>query len=257
MYWALAQLPQPFIDIRPSREFEITIHERYFPWMVDPEAEERTPEEWRELIYDTVRHAAISFDFFPNQRVTEETPRAEVELLAQQYVLRNYSKAKQFLIEFGRSPEEVEAMPVGKVLALREVLLYRQVSQEFAANTLLPFPVSQARYASIQAKVTQGGQQSIVGVFLPSIQQVYIAQARQKTKVNLYMLIEAIRMHLAESDGQLPKSLDEITVIPVPTFPFTDEPFDYELQGDTAIIDVPFPNWHIRYEIRVDRPAVN
>ena len=63
---------------------------------------------------------------------------------------------------------------------------------------------------------------------------------------------EAIRLHAAET-GNLPASLDEVTVVPVPKNPVTNEDYAYRLDGDTAVLELPasdgFPNVAYRYEI--------
>ena len=249
LYWAFAQLPNPLIEIRTATEFEMTLPERYFEWLKNPLAEERTSEEWNQLHYDVIRNSAQLGEVFPN--IHEDSSDDEVAAAFQTYALREYPNAVQFLTDHGWSEKEVADMPTGKVLALREHYLYEQYTQQFAANLLLPFPESQKRYEQLRESLDAIHRKSIVRMLLPSVQQVYVAQQRREAFKNVYMLIEAIRMHIAESDGKLPRSLDEVTVVPIPEFPFTGKPFDYRLEGDTAIIDVPIPRWHNRFEIRV------
>jgi hypothetical protein len=74
-------------------------------------------------------------------------------------------------------------------------------------------------------------------------------------QLNGLQTIEAIRMHAAET-GKLPTALSEITVVPVPKNPVTEQPYEYRLDGDTAVLDLPasdgFPGgiaW--RFEIQL------
>ena len=59
-------------------------------------------------------------------------------------------------------------------------------------------------------------------------------------------------MHAAQT-GRLPKSLDEIKVVPVPENPATGKVFEYRLDDDTAILELPFrdgfPGTAWRFEI--------
>ncbi len=41
-------------------------------------------------------------------------------------------------------------------------------------------------------------------------------------------------MHAAAHDGAMPRSLDEIKVVPVPLDPATNQPFSYELDPNDA-----------------------
>jgi hypothetical protein len=50
-------------------------------------------------------------------------------------------------------------------------------------------------------------------------------------------VIEAIRMYAALHGGKLPRSLSEITVVPVPNHPRFGTPFPYTLEGDKAILE--------------------
>ncbi|TWT59098.1 hypothetical protein KOR42_24870 [Thalassoglobus neptunius] len=253
LYWALAQLPRPMIEIRSALEMEMTLPQRFFPWLADPLAEERTPEQWNELMMTTIEDGVGIGIQFPG--LGNQPTREEVELAYQQFAVRNYAKAKGELTEFGWTEDDVEQMPVGQVLALREFTVYQNYTQTLAANAFLPFPESQSRADDLYQALSGVGRESVVGMLLPAVQQVYIAQQRLETYRNLYMVVEAIRMHLSLNDGQLPSSLDEITVVPAPNDPFTEEPFQYTLKEGVAVIDVRFPGWHNRYEIRVNDGA--
>jgi hypothetical protein len=46
-------------------------------------------------------------------------------------------------------------------------------------------------------------------------------------------------MYAADHDGKLPKSLNEITAVPVPNNPATGKAFQYRLDGATAVLDLP------------------
>ena len=251
LYWAIAQMPNPFIDLRPSIEFEITLPERYFPWLMDTQGAHRTPQQWNQLFQETIRDATVQLSLLPG--LTESSSDEEFELAAQQFALRNYPQAVQILLDQGYTKEDVDDMPVAQALAIREQILYLQYTQRATANILLPYPESAPRADELQQSLSDIHRESIVGILLPSIQLAYKAQVRREAFRNALMVIEAIRMHLSANDGQLPSSLDEISVVPVPKFPFTGEPFEYSVEGDTAVLDLPIPRFHVQYEIQVDR----
>jgi hypothetical protein len=68
-------------------------------------------------------------------------------------------------------------------------------------------------------------------------------------------ILEAIRMYAAAHDGQLPGSLSDITEVPIPLDPFRGEPFLYERDGDTAILDAPshVDTYTRYYQIQLER----
>jgi hypothetical protein len=95
----------------------------------------------------------------------------------------------------------------------------------------------------------------IAPLLLPAMRAVRTAQLRLERDLAALRLIEALRMYAAEHAGSLPAALDEITEVPVPTNPATGKPFQYRLDGQTAILDLPssegFPGYNRRFEIKV------
>ena len=51
--------------------------------------------------------------------------------------------------------------------------------------------------------------------WLPAVTKVMIAQNRLERRIALLRAIEALRMHAAANGGQLPESLDQVTIAPV------------------------------------------
>ena len=79
-------------------------------------------------------------------------------------------------------------------------------------------------------------------LLLPAAIQAKHAEAALESRIKGLMVLEAIRMHAAVSDGQLPKSLEEITVVPVPEqCPLTGRPYEYKFNKEEgASLIVPF-----------------
>ena len=60
-------------------------------------------------------------------------------------------------------------------------------------------------------------------------------------------------MYAAAHDGRLPEKLSDLTV-PVPVDPITGQPFAYQLEDDTAVIEgPPLPGVVLRVEVKVAR----
>jgi len=55
LYWALAELPRPTVDLRVATRFELSIGPRLFPALRDAEITRRTPQQWALALGDTVR----------------------------------------------------------------------------------------------------------------------------------------------------------------------------------------------------------
>ena len=73
-------------------------------------------------------------------------------------------------------------------------------------------------------------------VFLPATTQVMSADLRLRNRMVSLRTIEAIRLHLGQT-GELPASLDEIKIVPVPNNEYSGKPMYYSktAQGATLI----------------------
>lgn len=91
-------------------------------------------------------------------------------------------------------------------------------------------------------------------IFLPAIQRICFLDARLARDIAMLRCIEAIRMYAADHGGKLPRSLAEITAVPLPTDPLNGGAFHYELAGGKAILESAIPpdggpKDGLRYEI--------
>lgn len=251
LYWALAALPDPLIEMRSAFEYERHMPLQIFPWLSDPETTQRSPQEWFRLL----TQALVDLDDISG--TARSLPREEWQrqLVTAGLVLAAYPKAKQALIESGYSREQIESMPAAQVVAVHEARAYRQESQEVLKWILLPYWQIQERFGE-----TSRAQRSpvprrvlpLADVLLPGARQVLFAQVRLQARFAALRAVEAIRMHAARHDGRLPESLDEITAVPVPLNPLTGEPFVYRREGEAAVLEMPAPNQPALFSWRIE-----
>jgi hypothetical protein len=243
MYWALAGLPRPLIDFRPAMRTEMDLPEKLFPFLKDAETTQRTPEEWQKMLVTGFRDLEL-LGATPSSGQTWLD-----ELAVSALVVRNYPSAKEELIKSGMDAEKVEKMPVGQVLAIRSSRVIRYSYHEVFKCMLLDYPESARRLREANDRLIRDGYLrpglwqkdplGITGLLLPAVSSVNQASIRLARNLAALQTLEAIRMHMAASDGKLPNSLAEITIVPVPKNPATGEPFPYELRGDEATLVVP------------------
>jgi hypothetical protein len=60
--------------------------------------------------------------------------------------------------------------------------------------------------------------------------------ARADRQLAALTAVEALRSYAAANSGRLPERLDEVTETPVPANPATGKPFEYRLDGETAML---------------------
>ena len=252
MYWALSELPRPLIDVRGAMRLECGMALRIFPEMGSAEEAEHSHEEWSRIVQNIPR-AAMEVQSLEDI----ELPRG-IEFLPAAFGIMSYSPAKERLIESGMDAEAVEKMAVGQVLLVDAKREYQRIADAMEVVAYIPFSEAIKKSAEIEnwLKAEESTALSSFGstiaiMILPAVQQVVSAQVRTQRDIDALRVIEALRMHAAET-GKFPKSLDDVTVVRVPRNPATDKPFDYRLDGETAILELPFSdgnNYWKRYKI--------
>ena len=237
MYWALTEMPRSLVDWRDTLRMECRLALRAFPEMADAETASHTKDEWSRIVQN------IPPTVFAISNYNSDVP-PEMKFVSAAIGILSYTVAKQRLIESGMDATKVEEMAVGQVLLIDASREYLQVANLYEKEIYLPFPGSQERTDKIGrmflANESSMNSPGIVfgGLLLPAVQHVRAAGVRTRRDIDALRVIEALRMHAA-IDGKLPKKLSDITVVHVPNNPATNKPFEYRLEGDTAVLELP------------------
>lgn len=234
LYWALTALPNPPIDLRGAFEAEMELVYMMFPVLRDVPTDPRSLEYWRGFLDQMANQWAL---YASNGQMEASHARVIVAGLA----LVGYPRARDSLIAQGRSREEVEALPVAQV-----VLLYTsQTFNEFRDRMFrwFPLPYWEAEKGMDEAEQflkAESWRREIVPVaslLLPAIQAAKSAEVRNAQEVAMLRTVEAVRIHAARHDGQLPDRLDEVTEVPMPIDPYTGKPVAYRRDGRTVVLE--------------------
>jgi hypothetical protein len=257
LYWALAELPEPLVDLRAAARFEADLAPRIFPYIHNAATTERSHDEWNRLYKETVRDFAALAGTTP----LDFMQRDEV---ATAVALAGYPHAKAWLIDHGLDGERVEKMAVGQVIAIYTERTYERVVNEFEKLWYVPFWQAQPHIRQpdeilADARAFGSGKNREIlpmgTLLIPAMQAVRTAQVRLQRDLAALRVIEALRMYAAEHDGRLPRTLGDIEQAPIPDNPATGEPFVYRLEDQTAILELPssdgIPNYNRRFEIRI------
>ena len=86
--------------------------------------------------------------------------------------------------------------------------------------------------------ISGGFGKMMAGMMLPAVAHIRSAHVRVQRDIDALRVIEALRMHAVET-GKFPAALSDISVVPIPSNPQTGKPFQYRLDGDTAVIELP------------------
>jgi hypothetical protein len=86
---------------------------------------------------------------------------------------------------------------------------------------------------------------------LSSFQKGFWRFARVDRELTALTAVEAIRSYAAESGGELPAQLSDITDTPIPLNPATGEPFEYRVDNGTATLSDSKSEGRLTYTIRI------
>jgi len=263
LYWALSSLPRPMVDLRRGMRFDMDMPERMFPFLKDAETAQRTPEEWQKLMMESMNNITeVSGS-------TVKMPQWQSRLVATAGLMMIYPEAKKRLLEEGMNREELEKMPVAQVVAIQASRAQKRLYHNVFKWTSLPYSqqVSHAEEATKKLIADMGGPGQITAadplflgrLLLPAVQHAMSAEVRLQSRFAAIQTIEALRMHAASNGGKLPRSLEDVTIVPVPLNPATDKPFPYELHGGVATLIVAPPAGRLeaegrKYTIRMEGP---
>ena len=255
MYWALASLPQPLVDMRPAIESEMNSLYLTYPALAELRKGDHSPAYWDAFIERLVEDLG--------KWSGSNEPAWQGRLAVTAFAIKGYPMAKEYLVSQGRTPTEVEAMPVAQVVALYTMQVYDELRDEIFKWFFVPYPVARQGVQRAEELLKQSRHREVVPVaqlLLPAIANVRLAEARAWRTIAMLQVVEALRMHAAAHDNQLPRSLAEITQVPVPRDPVTGGVFTYNLNGDVAVLDAPLPAGlsprtnGSRFEIRIAAP---
>ncbi|WP_406697407.1 hypothetical protein V5E97_00975 [Singulisphaera sp. Ch08] len=248
LFWALADRPQPFIDLREALEGERYILEREVPelneldrgvWSLD-EARRFTNELQRKL-FSLATGEPIPGTNAALPDLSGSARRLGIAAMA----AKIYPEAKRALIAEGRPEATVEAMPIIQVAAIHSFQEYRRLRDETYKWMNLPYWQSFGR-ADQASVLTQEDKLAnplltMFRMLTPALNSARLAALRLDRQFDALECVEAIRLHVHAHPGKFPASLEDITDAPVPRDPATGNPFVYKVQGDTATLTAPVP----------------
>ncbi|HEV3146049.1 MAG TPA: hypothetical protein VGZ47_19335 [Gemmataceae bacterium] len=251
LYWALTNLPHPFINLDLGLQGERLLIGAELQDLDDQHP--MSPEQVKKVLtrIDKLRDL---------ERGNEKKQKTTRELLNEKAKEKgSLDAARQRLIESGFPEERLKQFPVDQVLLLDGKLDYEVRRDEAMKLMNLPTWRIQEMLTTVEESQKKDKDKSLFYFLIPAIHKVRQAQGRLEQRLALLRTVEAIRMYAAEHNGKLPPKLSDIFV-PVPDDPITGKPFRYQLDGETAHLRGTPPKgseniapFNMHYEITVQK----
>lgn len=245
LYWAEAFLPQPFISLRPGIEAEMYLIPLSFPALREGE---RSPEQWtadaQKLLRDLPPLMAMAGTDQNEQYWSGILPF----VVTMGKVAMRREELQAFVIDSGHKKAAVEKWNDSQLLLEFTRLKFEQMRDDLFRRLTIPYAEARPFLEAADRRLADAKKNAeeiipLGSSLLPSIASVAHTYARAERRRDVQRIIEALRLHIAKHDGALPKSLDELTDVPVPKVdPVTGKPFDYVVDGGTARLTLPEEN---------------
>jgi len=264
LYWALADRPRPFIDMRRAMEGERHVLEKELPELNELDRRAWGLDQARQFA-DALRKLFALASEEPirgsDGAVPMDLPDLSRRIGIAAMAAKIYPEARRALIARGRPEAQVEAMPVIQVAAIYTMQEYQRLRDDSYKWMNVPYWQSYNRVdAAILSTVGEKMANPLLTPFLsltPALNFVRLAGIRLDRELDAMQCIEAIRLYANAHESKLPNSLEAITDAPVPLDPATGKPFLYQVNGDSATLSAPEPpGFHhgpyaIRYALKL------
>jgi hypothetical protein len=267
LYWALASLPRPYLELSTALDGEKSLLEKEFPQLRNLDSAPWSIEQARAFADDFQRKMGmLTGDWAQSSSPSSQPEMKDLgeHLMFAAIVARAYPEAKRQLIAQGRLAAQVEAMPSIQVVAIHSYRLYEQARDDIFKWAGLPYWQASKGMADSERHPGVGWDKLKGGIpfanVLPAINSAFYVPVRVERRLNVVQYIEAIRLYAANHNGTLPPNLEAITEAPVPIDPATGKFFEYRVDGSTATLTAPgppryerIPEFKIRYELKLAR----
>ncbi len=257
LYWALATLPNPFVDIRTALDTELNAVYRSFPLLRQLESLETTPADFDRLGNDlTMEFAKLSGG--------SAADRMQMRLVVIAAVLKTYPPAKEWLIAQGQTEKRVEEMPALQAVLAYQLQQYNELRDEILAGTSLPPWQAVPALRQVDRKIFRLHAEGNINPFLllvPAATKVQESCVSLQRNIAILRAAESLRGYAGAHDGKVPDQWSENSEVPTVIDPLTGRSFDdgyYQVMDATAILaippgkNLPFP-LNRRFELKAAR----
>jgi hypothetical protein len=263
LYWALADRPRPFIDIRHAMEGERYRLETMLPEVRELDSGPWSIEKAQRFVDELERKLDPLAPGFltPNENVPKELRELGNGIGVAAIAAKIFPLAKRALIARGRTEAQVDAMPITQAAVLYTYQEYQRKRDDFDKWLNVPYGQSYHRIDRAGLSTTEEKSANpllaMIQLLTESRGSARVAAVGLDRRLDALQCIEAIRLYAAANEGGLPTHLEAITDSPAPLDPFTGKPFLYDLKGDSATLSAPMPpgfNYRpyiIRYKLKL------
>ncbi len=235
LYWALSDLPRPFMSCKNVVENQCMRWRRLYTSLYKADRSEILISEIKELL----THEAFPFNTMKSRKAPGHVKAV--------FAIKLYPDAKMYLIKKGWNRETVNSMDRLRVIALFLTSKRRLLTHRILTLLSLPRHKWGNRYTRLANDIT-GLRVDLYAFsnwerfFLEDIYAVFESLVNKEgvidRQVAALRCIEAIRLYRGTHKGGMPASLEELSV-PVPVDPLSGTGFQYTKEAKRSTLSAP------------------
>jgi hypothetical protein len=239
LFWALTDLPRPFISIHKGSQGERMLIEAELSGLSDREPMSNVQ------LQKIVERLQMDING-PNDPGVTVREWFEGRAKNKEHV----QAARKRLVEAlaAADARKFESFPPLQIVLLDVKLDYETVRDEMMKALALPYWQARKVLEAIPP-IPVEKQTPLIKLMIVNT-KVKIAQTRLDQRIALLRCVEALRIYAAENDGKLPAKLDDIG-LPLSVDPATGKPFAYKVEGKTAHLHGEPLGVEVRYEVTI------
>jgi hypothetical protein len=251
LYWPLAGLPRPMVNLQRSFINEVTDIAYTFHELAGDRIENASAAQWHSVFDRIVEYGKEWGDKSNTGGQAWENPKTVADEIE-----RDLPQARDFYARYFNLPaDQVETLDSFKVVLTYWYLSQQNLQAEFYEMAGLPYPLLAAKGRDFQEQIHRLQIGQPCNIFLNWIAGL-IRGAERYMRLDRELAaladVEAIRSYAAANGGTLPAHLEDITDTPALDNPRTGRPFTYHVHGDTAELSDSLPSEHpLNYTIRM------
>ncbi len=179
------------------------------------------------------------------------------------YVAQAGPDARKELVAMGWPAEQVQRLSNAQAVAARTVAWMQTIHDELLLAFRSPRGFDARHWQRIEQHVEKMKRSGdpILAVFalsVPAFQRTHLAHLQVERRWAMLRIVEALRLHAAEHNGQLPAQLQELAYAVPLTDPMLGRPFEYQPTANGFVLSAPpgpaQPGSAIRYVVRWRQP---
>ena len=233
LFWSLVELPNPPFSLARGLEGERSFVMAELDYLLTLERPITVQEESKCVAF---MQSLLNMDA---PGADGDKYRKEVQAKLTRFVAdkARVAAARGRLVSVGKMKlEAVSGFSPMQVTLTDDVLSYRIMLDEMRKYHNLPFELAVAGIEEEEKLLRAAKPETIVApVLLPGMKGVKSAEARNAQRVALLRVLEALRLHAAASNGELPATLAD-TKLPMPLDPATGKAFEYSVEDGVATL---------------------